>query len=93
MTLPKIKHQKCVLIVDDNEDASNSLAELLNFLGYTASAIHDGRDAVRMAQAMTPDVVLLDLGMPKMSGYEVALELRQLPNMHNLVIIALTALA
>lgn len=90
MILPKITHQKCVLIVDDNEDASNSLAELLNFLGYTASAIHDGRDTVRIVQAMTRDVVLLDLGMPEMSGYQVALELRQLPNMHNLVIVALT---
>ena len=65
-----------VLVVDDNEDAANSFAELLAIEGIAASVAHDGRSAVRFATEHQPDAVLMDIGMPDMNGYEAAREIR-----------------
>ncbi len=67
-----------VLIVDDNPDAANSLAELLTLHGHAALIAYRGRDALRLAEANPPDVVILDLLMPGMDGWEVARRLRTL---------------
>jgi two-component system CheB/CheR fusion protein len=65
-----------VLIVDDNRDAADSLCLLLKMKGYDARAAYSGPDAVAAADQQKPDVVLLDIGMPQMSGYDVVRELR-----------------
>jgi PAS domain S-box-containing protein len=65
-----------VLVVDDNRDAAETLAALLSMLGHSAPVANDGRQALRMLPMLMPDVVFLDLGMPGMSGYEVANAIR-----------------
>ena len=65
-----------VLVVDDNRDAAETLAALLSMLGHSAPVANDGHQALRMLPVLMPDVVFLDLGMPGMSGYEVASAIR-----------------
>jgi CheY-like chemotaxis protein len=66
-----------VLIADDNVDAAESLALLLRFSGHCVVVAHDGLAALRLAARERPDVVVLDIGMPGMNGYEVARSLRR----------------
>ena len=66
-----------VLIVDDNLDAAATLDEFMRSLGHATQVAHDGPQALLMADQFKPDVVLLDIGLPGMSGYEVARRLRQ----------------
>lgn len=68
--------QRSVLIVDDNEDAAKSFAELLAIEGITTAVAHDGHAAVRQACDQKPDVVLMDIGMPELNGYEAARAIR-----------------
>ena len=65
------------LIVDDSFDAAESLAFVLRRAGYEVRLAHDGVEAVRAAQSFAPEVVLLDLGLPKLNGYEVARRIRE----------------
>ncbi|MDB5847689.1 MAG: putative histidine kinase, hybrid [Rhodoferax sp.] len=65
-----------VLVVDDNEDAANSFAELLAIEGIAVSVAHDGRAAVRFATEHQPDAVVMDIGMPELNGYEAARAIR-----------------
>jgi len=65
-----------VLVIDDNVDATNSLGLLLQALGHTVRTAYDGPTGIALAREFAPDVVLLDLGMPGMSGYDVARALR-----------------
>ena len=65
-----------VLVIDDNVDATNSLGALLQALGHTVRTAYDGPAGIALAREFAPDVVLLDLGMPGMSGYDVARALR-----------------
>ena len=65
-----------VLVVDDNRDAAESLADLVRLLGHTAQVAYDGPSAIEQVQAQAPSVVLCDLGLPGMTGYEVAQVLR-----------------
>jgi signal transduction histidine kinase/CheY-like chemotaxis protein len=67
------------LIVDDNALAADTMAELLELTGYVARAVYSGEAAMKVGEAFEPDIVLLDLGMPKMDGYETAQQLRQTP--------------
>lgn len=67
-----------ILVVDDNVDAAETLAALLQVWGYTAEVAFNGPQGIQRARASRPSVVLLDLGMPGMDGYEVARHLRQL---------------
>ncbi len=66
-----------VLVADDNVDAAESLAILLRLSGHRVSVAHDGHDALRLASHERPDVVVLDIGMPGLNGYEVARSLRR----------------
>lgn len=68
-----------VLVVDDNVDAADSLASLLRQRGLVVSVAHNGQDALAGAVEQQPDVVLLDIGLPGMNGYEVAAALRRQP--------------
>jgi CheY-like chemotaxis protein len=62
--------------VDDNPDAAESLAEVLRMLGHSVEVAFDPRSAIQVAKATRPDMVLCDIGMPGMDGYEVAKALR-----------------
>jgi PAS domain S-box-containing protein len=81
---------KRILVVDDNVDAAVTLALLLKSLGHETCVVHDGLQALRMAVEFRPDVVLLDIGMPGLDGYEVARRLRALKRERPLRIIAIT---
>ena len=60
-----------MLIVDDNEDGAESLAMLLQLGGHETHIAHDGVEAIEAAERLRPDVVLLDIGLPRLNGYEV----------------------
>ncbi len=79
-----------VLIVDDNADAASSLAMLLKIAGHQCRTAHDGPAALETAPEYRPDVVLLDIGLPGLNGYEVAKRLRRGAAFKNLTLIALT---
>ncbi|WP_156116616.1 PAS domain S-box protein [Massilia sp. 9096] len=79
-----------VLVVDDNLDAADSLVALLEILGHSARVAHDGPQGLRMAQELKPDLVLLDIGLPGMSGYDVARAIRAGDALPRTVLIALT---
>ena len=79
-----------VLVVDDNSDAAAMLDMLLRSLGHEARVAHDGLAALRVAEEFQPDVVLLDIGMPGLDGYEVARRLRTLARERPLRIVAVT---
>jgi CheY-like chemotaxis protein len=79
-----------ILAVDDNRDAADSLAMMLRMMGHEASTAYDGPAAVESAMTLRPDVVLLDIGLPRMNGYEVARHIRQQPWGKAMALIALT---
>jgi two-component system, sensor histidine kinase len=66
-----------VLVVDDNRDAAETLAAVLRMSGHTVSVAYDARDALRVAAREQPEVCILDIGLPEMSGYELARRIRQ----------------
>ncbi len=79
-----------VLVVDDNEDAAKSMAMLLRMAGHELRTAHDGLAAIETAEEFRPDVVLLDIGLPGMDGYEVARRLRAATSLNAAVLVALT---
>jgi len=79
-----------ILIVDDNQDSADSLATLLQMLGNVTATAYDGSAGLKLAQEMRPDLVLLDIGMPGLDGYEVARRLRQQPEFQNVTLCAMT---
>jgi CheY-like chemotaxis protein len=81
---------KSVLVVDDNADAADTLGALLVAWGYDAIVAHDGPAALAALQDATPDIALLDIGMPAMDGYELAAHLRFQPGCEELPIVAIT---
>jgi PAS domain S-box-containing protein len=85
-----LKKQCRVLVVDDNVDAAETLGMLLKFSGYEIRMVHDGLSAVEAALAWRPDAVLLDIGLPGLSGYGVARRIRQEASLEAMVLIALT---
>ena len=82
--------RRSILVVDDNVDAAETLAMLLRLDGHHVRVVHDGPAALEAARSRVPEVVLLDIGMPGMDGYEVARRLRQLPGLAGVVLVALT---
>ena len=81
---------KRILIVDDNADAANSLAQVLTLDGHVTEPVYSAREALVRAAPFRPDVVLLDLGLPEMDGYEVARRLRTLTGLSGARMVALT---
>jgi DNA-binding response OmpR family regulator len=65
-----------ILVVDDNEDAADSLATLLEVLGYRVKVAYDGPEALAAADAFEPHAALLDIGLPHLSGYDIARHMR-----------------
>jgi CheY-like chemotaxis protein len=68
--------RRTVLVVDDNRDGAESLAELVRLLGHDAQVVYDGRSAIERVRRAPPDVVFCNIGLPDVSGYEVARALR-----------------
>ena len=86
----KINKKLHILVADDNLDAAEMLANLLQVAGHQVRVANDGRSAVQLALENKPDVAIIDIGMPGMNGYEVAQVLRKTPEMQNAVLVALT---
>lgn len=80
-----------VLVVDDQKDAADTVATLLSLMGYEARAAYSGRQALQLFNEIQPRVVLMDLGMPEMSGFEAAARIRLMPQGTATTIVALTA--
>src|SRR5689334_21881320 len=66
-----------ILVVDDNHDSALCLAMMLSIMGHDTRTAHDGETAVATAESFRPEVVLLDIGLPKLNGYEVAQQIRE----------------
>jgi CheY-like chemotaxis protein len=79
-----------ILVVDDNRDAAHLLADSLRALGHQAVVAFDGPSAIERASVFHPEVVLLDLGLPVMDGFEVAQRIRALPDLSGLELVAIT---
>jgi CheY-like chemotaxis protein len=79
-----------ILVVDDNRDSADSIATLLELSGHRSFVAHDGLAAVEAAERLRPDVVLLDVGLPKLSGLEACRRIRRHAWGKGLVIVALT---
>lgn len=80
-----------MLVVDDHRDSADSLSMLLGMAGNIVATAYDGIQAIAIAEEFCPHVVLLDIGLPDMSGYEVASRLRQRFGFEQLLLIAVTA--
>jgi PAS domain S-box-containing protein len=81
---------RSVLVVDDNADAANTLAALLSCMGHEARVAFNGKEALEQLQTYKPEVVLLDIGLPVMNGYELAQRLRSNRQLKDVRLVALT---
>jgi len=95
MPVPKSSPQeptkgRRILIVDDNQDSAESLSILLNIAGNETFMAHDGLAAIESAERQRPEVVLLDIGLPEITGYDVCRRIREAPWGKVMVLIALT---
>ena len=79
-----------ILVVDDNHDSALSLAMMLSIMGHDTRTAHDGESAVATAESFLPEVVLLDIGLPKLNGYEVAQRIREQEWGKSMFLIAVT---
>jgi len=88
--LQSVAGQRRVLVVEDNQDIRESSCELLSMAGFEVRGVSTGSEALDVAPAFGPNVVLLDVGLPGLSGYDVARRLRDLPQFVSTVLIAIT---
>lgn len=79
-----------ILVVDDNQDSAVSMAMMLKLLGNDVRSAHDGLEAIAAAEAFRPQVILMDVGMPRLNGYDATRRIRELPWGQSTIIIALT---
>ena len=79
-----------ILVVDDNVDSADTLTQLLTILGHETGTAYDGEAAIAAADAMRPNVVLLDIGMPKLNGYEACRRIREQEWGKSIFLVALT---
>ncbi len=79
-----------ILIVDDNRDAADSLSEMLKMMGLDTRTAYDGQEGLDMAGDYRPDVILLDIGLPRLNGYEACRQIRHQPTGHGVLLIAVT---
>jgi CheY-like chemotaxis protein len=83
-------HAKTVVVIDDNHDAADSLADILRMLGYQVSVAYSGEDGIVAATRERPEIVISDIAMPGLDGYEVARTLASQPETREVFRIALT---
>jgi PAS domain S-box-containing protein len=88
--LESVLRQRRVLVVEDNQDIRESTCELLSMAGFEVVGVASGSEALQNAPAYAPDVVLLDVGLPGLSGYDVARRLRGMPQFASTPLIAVT---
>jgi CheY-like chemotaxis protein len=88
--VPAVNGGSRVLVVDDNRDSAESLAMLLQLNGYEVRMAHDGLEAVAAAASFHPEIILMDIGMPGLNGYDTATRIRQQPRGSDILLIALT---
>src|SRR5205085_4172920 len=89
-TPPVRTHGRRILIVDDNQDAADSIAQYLQLEGHEVKAVGDGLQALACVPVFAPQIVVLDIGLPGMSGYEIARRMRKLPATRDVLLVALT---
>jgi CheY-like chemotaxis protein len=82
------KHR--ILVVDDNKDSADSLSMLLRVKGHEVRTARDGLQAIEITPDFLPNVILMDIGMPKLNGYDTTRQIRTLPSGKDVMIIALT---
>ena len=85
-----VKSSHRILVVDDNRDGADSLSEVLRIMGNDTRTAYDGQEGVDVAGEFQPDVLLLDIGLPKLNGYEVCRRIRKQSWGKNIVLIAVT---
>ena len=90
MTSQPPVHRFKILVVDDNHDSALSMSMMLSIMGHETRTAHDGETAVATAETFLPDVVLLDIGLPKLNGYEVAQRIREKAWGESMYLIAVT---
>jgi len=79
-----------ILVVDDNRDGADSLAAMLKLMGNDTRTAYDGQEGVDAAGEFRPDVIVLDIGLPKLNGYEACRRIREQPGGKGVVLIAIT---
>jgi CheY-like chemotaxis protein/two-component sensor histidine kinase len=79
-----------ILVADDNRDAAQTLAMLLELEGHEVRTAYDGLEALQLAESFRPQIMLLDIGMPHMDGYQTARRIREQPWGHSVLLVALT---
>ncbi|QEL16666.1 PAS domain S-box protein [Limnoglobus roseus] len=79
-----------ILVVDDNRDGAESMGDMLSMLGHEVATAHDGLGAVERAEAFRPDVILMDVGMPRLNGLDASRRIREQPWGQGIAIVALT---
>jgi PAS domain S-box-containing protein len=89
----RAKSGKRILLADDNRDAAESLAIILRMEGHEVELVHDGQEALDKFAHRPPDIALLDIGMPRQNGYDVARQIRQIPAGKDVLLIAVTGWA
>lgn len=85
-----VSSKLCILVVDDNRDSAEMLSMVLKALGNETYTAHDGLEAVDMAAEYRPEIVFMDIGMPKLNGYEAARRIREQPWGKHMILVALT---
>lgn len=79
-----------ILVADDNEDSASTLTFLLQAMGHTVCKVNDGEAALTQVPGFDPQLVLLDIGMPKLNGYETCRRIRVMPGANERTIVAIT---
>ncbi len=87
---PAMQLARRILVVDDNRDSAESMAMMLEIMGYDVAMAHDGLEAIGVARTFKPDVAFLDLGMPRLNGYEAARSIREQQWGKQIKLVALT---
>jgi CheY-like chemotaxis protein len=89
--MPHSPLQRRILVIDDNCDAADLLAEVLSLHGHVTASSHNGREGLSAVASFHPDLVFLDIGMPDMDGYQVAVLIREMQQISQPLLIAFTA--
>jgi len=89
-TVTEQKSVKRVLIIDDNHEVADSLAQWLTLAGHNVHTLYTGAQAIQKVPEIQPEIILLDIGLPDLNGYEVARKLRELPDVPPFLLVAVT---